>query len=51
MNIVFTEHLKERLKKRNISEDEVIQTIKSPEMITKEEGKVLCQKEYRAGQY
>ena len=35
MNIVFTEHLKERLGKRKISEDEVIQAIKSPEKLVK----------------
>jgi hypothetical protein len=35
MNIVFTEHAKERMKIRNISEDEVISTIKYPEKTEK----------------
>lgn len=35
MNIVFTDHAKERMKRRNISEDEVINTIKYPEKTEK----------------
>ena len=49
MNVVFTEHLKERLRKRKISEDEVIQTIKSPERLTKEEDKYYAKKNIGRG--
>ncbi len=35
MNIVFTKHTRDRMKKRNISEDEVINTIKYPEKTEK----------------
>ena len=35
MHIEFTQHAKDRMKKRNISEDEVINTIKYPERTEK----------------
>ena len=35
MNIIFTKHAKDRMKKRNISEDEVINTIQYPEKTQK----------------
>lgn len=44
MKIIFTEHAKDRLKKRRISEDEVIDAIKYPEKTTKREGKYYVQK-------
>lgn len=44
MNIVFTEHAKEMIEKRKISEDEIIQTITHPEKLTKIEGIYYAQK-------
>ena len=44
MNTTFTKHAKEMMKKRKISEDEVIQTIKHPEKLTKIEGLYYAQK-------
>ena len=41
MNIVFTEHAKERMKKRGITEDEIIQAIKRPDN-TKKDGENYC---------
>ena len=35
MNIVFTKHVREQMKERGISEDEVINAIKYPEIIQK----------------
>lgn len=35
MHIEFTKHARDRMKKRNISEDEVINTIKFPEKTEK----------------
>ena len=35
MKITFTKHAKEVMEKRRITEDEVVQTIKSPEKLTK----------------
>ncbi len=45
MQIVFTKHAKEVMQKRNISEDEVINTIKFPEITYKEEGLYYSQKD------
>ena len=49
MNIVFTLHTKFRLKKRKITEDEVIQAIKSPDKLTKIDGKYYVQKNIGRG--
>ena len=49
MNIVFTLHTKSRLKKRKITEDEVIQAIKSPDKLTKIDGKYYVQKNIGRG--
>jgi len=44
MEIVFTKHAREMMEKRKISEDEVIQTIKHLEKLTKIEGLYYAQK-------
>jgi len=44
MEIVFTEHAKERLKKRKITEEEVKESIKYPDKVNKKEGKYYIQK-------
>ena len=44
MEIVFTEHAKDRIKKRKITEDEVINAIKYPNKIEKKKGKYYAQK-------
>jgi hypothetical protein len=44
MEIVFTEHAKERMKKRGITEDEIIQAIKNPEKTKKAGGNYYVQK-------
>lgn len=44
MDILFTEHSKERMKKRGITFDEVIQAIKNPNRIKKLEEKYCAQK-------
>ena len=37
MKIIFTEHAKERLERRKITEEEVTNTIKYPDKTSKEE--------------
>jgi len=49
MNIIFTEHAKDRIKKRKITEDEVINAIKYPEKTEKREGKYYAQKNIGRG--
>jgi len=49
MDIIFTEHAKYRIKKRKITNDEIINTIKYPEKINKKEGKYYAQKEIGRG--
>ena len=49
MEIIFTEHAKGRLKKRKITEDEVINTIKYAEKTKKEKGKYYAQKDIGRG--
>lgn len=49
MDIIFTEHAKCMLKKRKITEDKVINTIKYPEKTHKEEGKYYAQKDTGRG--
>ena len=44
MEIIFTEHAKERLKKRKITEEEVKEAIKYPNKILKRKGKCYVQK-------
>jgi len=49
MKIILTDHVKERLEKRKITEDEVINTIKLPEKLVKEHGKYYAQKDVGRG--
>jgi len=49
MEIIFTEHVEWRMKKRNISKDEIINTIKYAEKIDKKEGKYYAQKDIGRG--
>jgi len=44
MQIIFTEHAKERLKKRKITKEEVELALKSPDKTRKEGGKYLAEK-------
>jgi len=39
MQIIFTEHVKDRMKKRNISEDEIIDAVNNPDKTVKIKGK------------
>ncbi len=49
MEIEFTEHAKDRLKKRKIKKEEIIQAINNPDKIKKEEGKYYVQKDIGRG--
>ena len=49
MDIIFTEHVKDRIKKRKITEDEIINTVKYPEKIRKRGGKYYAQKDIGRG--
>ena len=49
MKIVFTLHTKARLKKRKITEEEVIYAIKSPDKLTKINYKYYAQKNIGQG--
>ena len=44
MQIIFTEHAKERLKKRKITKEEIIEAIKFPEKAIKKKGLYYAQK-------
>ncbi len=44
VNIIFTKHVKEQMKERGISEDEVINTIKYPEKTQKIDDVYYAQK-------
>ncbi len=44
MDIVFTEHAKERMLKRKITEEEVKEAIKYPDKIIKKKGNYCVQK-------
>lgn len=44
MEIIFTEHAKERMKKRGITEDEVIQVVKNPDKTRTVSGNYYAQK-------
>lgn len=49
MEIIFTEHAKKRIKKRKITKDEIINTIKYAEKTNKREGKYYAQKDIGRG--
>ena len=49
MEIIFTEHIKDRIEKRKITEEEIINTIKYPEKTYKREGKYYAQKNIGRG--
>ena len=49
MEIIFTKHVRGRIKKRKISEDEIINTIKYAEKIDKRKGKYYAQKDIGRG--
>ena len=49
MDIVFTDHAKNRIKKRKIKEQEVIDAINNPEKIYQDEGKYYVQKDLSRG--
>ena len=49
MEIEFTEHAKDRIKKRKIKKEEIIEAINNPDKIKKEEGKYYVQKDIRRG--
>jgi len=49
MEVIFTEHAKQKLEKRKIIEDEAINTIKYPEKLYKREGKYYAQKDIVRG--
>lgn len=49
MKIIFTEHAKNRIKKRKITEDEVINTIKYPKKIEKKKQKYYAEKDIGRG--
>jgi len=44
MEIVFTEHVKDRIKKRRIGKDKIINAIKYPEKTIKKKGKYYVQR-------
>ncbi len=44
MKIIFTEHVKYRMKKRHITEEEIINAIKYPDKTTKKKGKYIIKK-------
>ncbi len=48
MEIVFTEHAKERLSQRDIKEKDIIQTLKNPDRILKSfGGRKIAQKKFK----
>ncbi len=49
MDIVFTDHAKNRIRKRKIKKEEVIDAIDYPDKIHKLEGKYYSQKDLRRG--
>lgn len=44
MEIIFTEHAKERMKKRHITEEEIINAVKYPDKTIKREKKYIVKK-------
>ena len=49
MDIEFTDHIKNRLKKRKINEEEIINTINNPDKEYILEGKIYAQKRLERG--
>ena len=49
MEIIFTKHAEDRIKKRKITKDEIINTIKYPEKTNKEEDIYYAQKDIGRG--
>ena len=49
MDIIFTDHAKNRIKKRKIKEEEVIDAINNPEEIKQNEGKYYVGKDLGRG--
>jgi hypothetical protein len=49
MDIVFTDHAKNRIKKRKIGEEETINAIKNPDKIEEIYGKYYVQKNIKRG--
>ena len=49
MNIVFTSHVKKKMKKRRILKEEVIDAILYPDIIIKEHGEYYFQKKLERG--
>ncbi len=49
MDIEFTDHVKNRLKKRKIKEEEIINAINNPDKIYRLEGKYFVQKDLNRG--
>ena len=49
MKIRLTTHAKERIEKRKITEDEIINTIKFPEKLNKKHGRYYAQKDIGRG--
>jgi len=49
MDIVFTDHAKNRIKKRKIKEEEIIKAINNPDKMYKSEGKYYIQKDIGRG--
>ncbi|MBS3065669.1 DUF4258 domain-containing protein [Candidatus Pacearchaeota archaeon] len=45
MEVIFTEHAKERLQRRDITEEEAISAIKYPDKTSKKEGRYYVQKD------
>ncbi len=44
MKIIFTEHIKERMEKRHISEEEILSALKYPDKVAKKGGKYIAEK-------
>lgn len=49
MNIIFTNHAREKLQRRKISEEEAIEAIHFPNKIEKKHGKYFFQKQLERG--
>lgn len=49
MKIIFTIHAEERIKKRNITKEEVLEVIKFPDKILRKYGKYYYQKKVQRG--
>ena len=49
MKVIFTEHIKDRIKRRKLTEDEILNTIKYPEKIDKREVKYYAKKNIGRG--